>query len=219
MIKKPDSDTPTPGELAAYLDGEATGEDYARVDAWLLENRDLSAELESLDEVTQLYQSAPTPEPTQEAWERVLTAIEARLMPCAHSSKFVEVRHRPPRRVIPKRSRLAWAAAVAAGLLIAFANFGGPSPRNVASQEPFPVASDDDVEILGVHGQDMALLVVGVMPLAEPLALATVQDVTVESVQPASDGMMPQIGVQTAESASPMIVAPMDGAATPEKTP
>lgn len=203
--------TPTPSELAAYLDGENNGEESARVEEWLAQNPELAAELEAHEEVSRLYQSAPPPEPSAEAWDGLLARIETELTtrstPLGVFGHAVD-RDDSPR---PRRSWLAWTAAVAAGILIALAYVGNPRPRDLAGRDSLPVASDDDVNILSVHGQDIAMLVVGAVPLQEPLALATAHDVTVENVQPDSDGMMPQIGTNSADASSPMIVAPIGG--------
>ena len=73
------------------------------------------------------------------------------------------------------------------------------------------VVSPDDVEIVSLHAADRATLVVGVMPVTEPLVLASVGDVEVEGVEPAADGMLPSIHMDE-RSTTPMIVAPLDPA-------
>ncbi len=208
---------PSAAELAAHLDGELPVELALRVERWLDENPELAAELEAQCELTQTYQDYTVPEPTPEEWDLTLQRIETAL---AQPTTRVSVVPAAPNPVDPRRSNsrwLRWPAAAAAVVLLALLNSHNPAHRGTAAIEPFPVATADEVDILSVHGQDISMLVIGRVPLHEPLALATVHDVTVENMQPDADGMMPD--ATASNSTSPMIVAPLNGGVPAERAP
>jgi anti-sigma factor RsiW len=207
--------TPTPGELAAYLDGELSTDAWLRVEGWLTEHPDVAAYLDGHREVAMWFESARPPEPSFEEWDAALQRIENALAAPASLPLVVSRR--------PKQGRrgqwMRWTAAAAAIIVAAVLIQRQPSPMSNLAVEPLPVASADDVEILSIHGADMAMLLVGAVPLQEPVALATGNDVTVENMQPDSEGLVPSLGISPDDTGSPMIVTPANSRQPAEKAP
>jgi hypothetical protein len=90
----------------------------------------------------------------------------------------------------------------------------GRTPPHVESPpiqaaELLEVVAPNNVEIVSLHASDMFRLVVGSPPVNGPLELIAPGDVEVESMEPGSDGIMPEANLADG-SAAPMIVAPRD---------
>jgi hypothetical protein len=84
-----------------------------------------------------------------------------------------------------------------------------PPAKTTPEPEPFPVATEGEVEIVRVEGEAAEALVVGTPPVEGPLVLAGPGDVSLTSVQPARpDNMMPDVQL---DGPTPMIWAPMAG--------
>jgi hypothetical protein len=99
---------------------------------------------------------------------------------------------------------------MAVGLGAAAALFLGLT-LNLLPEEPFPVASAEDVDIISVEAADAGTLVIGEPPLKEPLVWASAGDVTLERVEPDWDGMVPEVRMPSEGPDPPMIVAPLEG--------
>src|SRR5439155_167623 len=104
------------------------------------------------------------------------------------------------------------ATAAAALLLLALcppAGWRGPGAGPAErAEEPFPVATEDEVEIVSVEGPGADVLVVGEPPVRGEIELALPGEVTVMDVQPAADSMMPEVFLEGPDA--PMIRAPLD---------
>ena len=75
--------------------------------------------------------------------------------------------------------------------------------------EVFAVTQSDDVDIVSMRHADSPNLVVGEPPVRERLVLASAGDVTLDRIQPDSDGNMPVI--QMGENDVPgILVAPRE---------
>jgi hypothetical protein len=166
----------------AYADGELEPGERERIEAWLADHPEAAAEVESLRRLERLCQAAAPPEPAPEAWARVLARIETSL-PGPGTS-------RPRTAARP----LVWASGVAAaavlfGVLLTRSLGPGPSkPGGPAGndEEPFPVASAEDITIIRMDAHDLSALVVGQPPVQEgPLEMASRNDVKVLNVEPA----------------------------------
>jgi hypothetical protein len=87
-----------------------------------------------------------------------------------------------------------------------------PGPlEDPAAGGTLTIVSPDDVEIVSLRAADRSTLVVGVPPVTGPLVLASAADVEFEGVEPAADGMVPEVHMDEA-TITPMIVAPIDAA-------
>jgi anti-sigma factor RsiW len=201
-------------DLAAYFDGELPTERALHVEAWLEDRPELAAELNAQTEITRLFQSVPPLEPSLNDWNQALAQIEIRLAPRPHP---VPVASNPSAHRV-HRYGFGWTAAAAASIVLALWVAQPPRPADMDAQRAFPVAEAEDVEIQSIHGQDMGQLVVGAVPLEEPVALAAAHDVTVESMQPDADGMVPEIGAVSGDAHSPMLYTPLPGLPPSEKT-
>jgi hypothetical protein len=196
--------------FAAYADGELEGSPdldalKTEVACWLAAHPEAAAELAAQHQLRRLCQAAALPEPAEETWQGVLAGIETRLL------------QRPHR--LPLGRVLTWGAggvaAAVAAVWLALAllprpagNPPGPDATMAkASEEPFPVATEEEVEILSVQGDDTGTLVVGQLPVTGPLVLAQPGDVTLHSVRPAADNMVPDVQLQG--TGAPMIWSPM----------
>jgi hypothetical protein len=218
--KGDDNHSPSPELLAAYLDGELEGNPAGerlrqRVETWLAGHPQAAAELDDLRRLKQLWQATTPADPGEAAWSVALGRLEATL-----SS---EPAGAAPRR--HSRHLLAWVAGIfgaSAAAIWLWLSMLGASPGSVppaaprqilpeqlAEVEPFPVATADEVEIVSVAGQDTGTVVVGQLPVGEPMVLAGPGEVSLTSVCPAPpDNMLPD--VLMGEQRKPMIWARLE---------
>lgn len=189
--------------LAAFVDGELTATERLDVEAWLARDAAAAALVEGQREVCQLSQTSQPPEPTAASWARTLAAIEAALsLAAAGPSLDMRPLGHPALRPAWRTAVLRWAGGAAAVFLVLFLNPLAPQP------EPFPVTATEDVDILTLHAADADRLVVGDLPLRDPLNLAIPGDVVVVSAKPDVDGMVPYLRIN-ADNPAPMVVVPL----------
>jgi len=81
--------------LTAYVDGELTDEERARVEAWLTRNPEVRAEVEAQQHLKALCERCPVPGPDALAWDDVLARVESALE--AASTENLQPRLRPLR--------------------------------------------------------------------------------------------------------------------------
>jgi hypothetical protein len=173
---RPEGVGPTSQQLAAYVDGELGPTDRAVVETWLRDHPEDQADVDAHRRLLRLWQAGSTPAPGEAAWAGALARIEAGLAAGAAAARPVA---RGPH--LAGVVRLAAAvAAVAAVLVLGLSLTGVFSPRPPTPVEPLPVASEGDVEILSIEGDDVRALVVGQPPVHGRLMLASSDDVTVE---------------------------------------
>jgi hypothetical protein len=180
--RRPDETSIPPPELAGYVDGELDAARCARVEAWLADHPEAAADVEAQRQLLRLWRTAPPPEPAEAEWAPVLTRLEA-AFPAVPS---------------PRRGGVPWRALVVAGLVaasVAAIVVGSwlvkryPGPDQAPGPEPadaLEVASDADVEIISIEGEDVSGLVTGEPPVRDPLLLALPGEVTVREVDPAA---------------------------------
>jgi anti-sigma factor RsiW len=186
---------PKPPELAAYVDGELDAASCGPVEAWLADHPEAAAEVESQRRLLRLWRETRPPEPLEAEWATVLARLEAALPAAA---PWVEARQRAAR----YRRALVWAAVVAASIaavlvgrwLLNRSTEPGNPPGQDSPEAPFEVASDADVEIISIEGDDVSALVAGEPPVREPLVLALPGEVTVREVDPGGAGSPPARG-------------------------
>jgi hypothetical protein len=198
---------PSPGQLAAYVDGELDAAACRQVEAWLATHPEAAAEVEAQRRLADLWRATAPPEPSAAAWAALGERIAA----------GVSAPTRPPvgRRLI----RLGLWGSAAAGLLLAWLTFRPPPHEAVpdvtgstAAVEPYRVVDPEDVEIISIAAADHGALIVGDPPLREPLVMVAAGDVEVQSVDPAAEGMVPYVPAATAQ-------VPNSGAGAPDRLP
>lgn len=201
------SDHPPHEWLAAYADGELDATTLAHLEAWLADNPDALAELETQRHLSgknaSFWRAAGADTPSEASWSRVLSGIRLALT------------NRPQPATQSNRRRLVAAvAAVAVALLAAILLWPTPSPSPESPTPPaveaFAIAGDDDIDIISLPGADADLLVVGKLPLDGAIVLATLSDIALINVAKDTDGMMPTVQMQAGPN-SPMIICPMPG--------
>ena len=200
---------PSPEEWTAYLDGELGADERERFEAFLAARPGAAAEADGCRRLTQLWQGAPPPEPSPAAWGETWGRIESALPARAPARAWGAGR---PFRVF---LGMAAAAAVLGGVLLARPFAAGPgawvSEVDDAVNEPLPVASGDEVNIIGVRAAD-ADAVVAQPPVFGSFDVAARGDVTLEGAEPYQPGgKAPWLG----EGQVPMIVAPASAATEP----
>jgi anti-sigma factor RsiW len=192
------------------VDGELDALTRREVEAWLAQHPEGAAEVEAHARLMQMWRATQPTEPLDAAWEAALAKIETALStgptPASQAQPSASASNRPL--WVGWCVRLTGAAA-AIWLLGVLEPFERPDASRDAGVEPLPVAVAQDVEIISVNAGDAAMLVVGELPLRDPLDLATTGDVTIHSVQPDVDGMVPQVVGQDDTATVPMIVAPL----------
>ncbi len=179
---------PSPELLAAYFDGECEARDdlagvRRRLERWLSESPRGCAELAEYRQLRQLWLQSTPPEPAPQAWQAVHARLEA---------AFAVPR---PTRILANRRTRRWTAfaAMAAAVLVMVGVLTF-STKPAVDDTPFPVASEREVVILRVDGDDTGTLVVGELPLEGPMELVSRGEITLSSAQPAQrDNMLPDI--------------------------
>ncbi len=212
MIQRRPDDVPGPAPelLAAYADGELSGELGAEVEAWLADHPEAADDVTEQRRLARLCKTYSAADPAEAKWDAVLARIEAAL---------------PVARARPSGwRRLAWIAgslAVAASLMLAVALLPWPrafvvalfkdhpspvndGPKDQPAVEPFPVMSAADVEITSMHDKDRSALIIGEPPVREPLALLLPGEVDVNHVTGDAEGM--DIRYHREGSDPPMII-------------
>jgi hypothetical protein len=192
---------PSPEQLSAYVDRELDEVALARIEAWLGDHPQAAEEVAHYRRLSAAFRDTAAPSPTEEAWRTTWEGINARQAVAAGS-------------LLGRRSpwmRFAVGAlAAAAVLLLAVFLLNRTAvtpPHEHESEPPFVVATDEDVHIETVHGDDVRALVVGQPPLPGPLTLAANEDIELLAFQPSDDGRLPDL--RWFESGpAPMIVAP-----------
>ncbi len=192
---------PSPELLAAYFDGEFEGRDdlsllRQRLEEWLAGHPQGQDDLAHYQRLRQVWHDTMPPEPAREQWDALLRQINAAL-----------AQSKPP-------TPLPWIWKMAAGLaaacvLFVFALTLFRNVQRAPDDEVFPVATESEITIFRVEGDDAPTLVVGELPLKGPLELMGPGDVTFTSIQPdASDNMMPH--VHTTGPGAPMVWARLE---------
>jgi hypothetical protein len=202
---------PDPEVLAAYFDGELEGRDELRrqVEDWLALHPDSEADPDR-QRLRELWQETTPPEPSGEAWQRVLEHV------AMARGTAVPVRQR--------RWPVALAAAACVALFVGLASWLlQPAPHRLLVEEKaqqlvvvevFPVATAEEVVILRVDGDDRWMLPIGQFPLHGPLVLADAGEVERISSEPdALDQMVPQFRWRGPQR--PMVWAPLDAEEMP----
>src|SRR5437899_8787103 len=110
--------------LTAYVDGELTDEERARVQAWLTRNPEVRAEVEAQQHLKALWERCPVPAPDALAWDDVLARVESALE--AASTENLQPRLSPLRP--SPRNPWRWAAWVAAAAALLLALWLGHRP-------------------------------------------------------------------------------------------
>ena len=198
---RPDS-PPNPQELAAYADGELDAAARARIEAWLTEYPETMTEIEAQRRLHQVFASSLPAEPAESDWAGVLRKIDLAIPQSPETSRH------PSR--LSAWLRILGSGAAAAAVLLAFLLWHPSQPPRSPQpevDEPLAVATAEDVDIISLDDADCGVLVVGQPPLAGPMVLGGRGDMTVISIKPDSDGMVPQVTFENVET--PMIVAPL----------
>ncbi len=203
------SEGPSPEEWTAYLDGALGADERERFEAWLAAHPEAAAAADGCRRLTHLWQSAEPPEPSPAAWGATWGRIEGALPARAPARAWGAGR---PFRVF---LGMAAAAAVLGGVLLARPFASGPgqwvNEIDEAVNEPLPVASADEVNIISVRADD-ADAVVAQPPVFGSFDVASAGDVKLEGAEPSQPGgKAPWMG----GGQVPMIVAPASAATEP----
>jgi hypothetical protein len=188
--------TPSRELLAAFADGELDGLPHlvslrGQIEAWLATHAEAAPDLDAQLELARLMAVTAAPEPGPAAWAKV-------------SSQLLVHTRRPGRRWKVAGAIAGLVMASAAGIVVAFLVFGNsraPAPPSerapsqtatvpvppVVRQAPpqarpvevLEVVSADEVEIVRVAGSDTKSLIVGQVPLTNPIVLLEEHEVEV----------------------------------------
>jgi len=192
---------PSPEQLAAYVDGDLEPDSRDQVEAWLADHPRVGAGLNADRDLDLLFHETVPPEPSPDAWAATLAHVHSRI------SDRAAVR-RSSRWGLRLVVGLASAATVfAAALLVPpFLHHDGPGGgqpvREEDGDEPFLVASAQEVNIISMDASDADAVVLG-MPLLGSFPLAEPDDIEVLDAEPPhADGPVPWLE----EGPVPMIV-------------
>jgi hypothetical protein len=189
--------------LAAFLDGELSADDRQFVQNWLAAHPEEAEVVQTHRNLLRFWREAAPPEPAEKAWREVLAQIESCGTPGmgvqrTHGADVVRSSSLDSRFSAPTRSRwirvglLALAAAAAVLLAVFGSRKELPPPADPLGPE-LTLLAPDDVDLVSMEMTDTQLLVVGNLPVQEPMELVAPGDVTFHKVAP---------------DVAPMIVAP-----------
>jgi hypothetical protein len=161
--------------------------------------------------LARLWRATAPADPGEDAWAHVLAQIEA------HAARAPQLRApRPSRRRFPVGALLLAGGLTAAAVLLAVAlTRPWAGPEHVAPTpdvEPWSVATDDDVEILGMDAADLRALVVGQPPHRGPVELVSVDDVLIDDTGHDVEVRVTDT-LRSGPTSSPMIIMPLEGLA------
>ena len=186
--------------LAAYVDGELTPAECRRVETWLADHPEARADVEAQRRLARLFEEAAPPPPGPVQWADALARVERGLaVPQALPAGR--------RRAVVTAAALVAAAAVLLALALRDppARPVRPDVEPPATEEPWPVASADEVEVLSMDDRDRGTLVVGEPPVNVPVELVTAQEVQVNKLEPDEQGRVGRLY----GNGSPMVVMPL----------
>ena len=196
---------PTPEQIAAWADGELNRADAERVEAWLVDHPDAADEADP-GHIVHLYRDHPPPEPSERSWQATLGRI------VSHSNRPAGDFRRPGS---AWRLRLfmglAATAAVLAGMVLASAfhieRTNGPGSIEIAStpdsslapdgdsDEPFPVATMGEVDIISINAEDADRVMIG-QQLLGTFEVAGPNDIDIVKMEPdPEEGQMPRVHI------------------------
>jgi hypothetical protein len=191
---------PSPEQLAAFADGELEAPARDRIEAWLATHPDAVADVDGLRRLRHLWQETTPPDPAPGAWATTFARIETAL-------PGASVRPAPRRGGYRWVAGLSVAAAVFGALLLA-RSLRPPTPDETPddlAEEPFPVATAQEINIIHMDAADADALAVRHAPILGPMELVKATDVTLVKAEPAQpDGPLPWLE----EGEVPMIVDP-----------
>jgi hypothetical protein len=178
---------PTPEQLAAYADGELSPPDAEATEVWLREHPGAAAEVQALRHLAGLWQDQTPPEPAPAAWDQTLQRIETRLA----APKPRRGRGSPTLRLL-----LGLAAACIIALLLARALWSPahrptPVPPTEPDEEPYAVATSDEIIIISMDPRNDPNLVIGQKPIHNELEWANNDDLERIEFKPNDDGTVP----------------------------
>jgi hypothetical protein len=180
-------------EEPVFADGELLrpGAETSDAEAWLRDHPDAAGEVQSLRNFVSMWQDYTVSEPLPAAWERTLQNIECSL---------AQPRPRPVPWGGSLLSRLGLGGLVAAGfagLLAVRFLLPGTEPKAtepvLIAEEPYPVASSDEITIISMDPRESRSLVVGRPPIPGDLEWANFDDVTVENAKPNAENQVPEM--------------------------
>lgn len=187
-----DPDRPTPAELAAWAEGELDAADAARVGAWLRDDPDAAPPCR----LAALFREARPPEPSPDAWRDTLGRIKARA--------------RRPRWLAGLWVALACSAAAVllAVPLSRLTHRAGPPAVALDpaddNDEPFSVASADEIDVVRVHPRDAGRILIG--QWLEPFVIVSSDEVELVEAVPDDEGTTPEL----LRKPFPMVIARAD---------
>jgi anti-sigma factor RsiW len=184
--------TPTPEQIAAWVDGETSRCEADFVEAWVADHPEARRDAESMAQLTRLYRDQPIPTPSEARWRSALDRIVPRVAPTPEAA----------------RRWRAWlgvalaSAALVGAVILARNLWPAPTPAPIAQvpqvpdeedEEPFAVASSSEVHIIRMDAEDADRVVTG-RPLLGTMDFAGPGDIDVLQVQPDPDeGRTPRL--------------------------
>jgi anti-sigma factor RsiW len=204
-----------PEFLAAFADGELGPRDQLRVEAWLIEHpegRELLDEQESLGPRNlDFWQAVRPPEPSRREWEAAASGVR-------HAARVPSIR-----RWIPWAGSIAVIATATAATVLFSLPAGtdampsvlpestAVAPPTVPDEQPYAMATSDEVRIVSLPEAAAHLLVVGEHPLGGSLiVLARADEVEFLGIGTDLAGRFPEFPTEAAADDSPMIWAPKE---------
>jgi anti-sigma factor RsiW len=175
--------TPTPEQIAAWVDGESSRGEADFVEAWMADHPDARREADAMAQLTRLYRDQPLPLPSEERWRVTFDRIRPAVTP-------------RPRRPWGLLLGLALASAAALGAVVLARSLWPTATPGIAlpaapapdeeDDEPFAVAASSEVHIIRMDADDADAVVTG-RPLIGTMDFTGPGDIDVLQVQPDPD--------------------------------
>ncbi len=215
-----------------HVNRELSEADRAELRVWLAKHPADAAHLPDLRDLVRLWQQTGAPEPSEKTWSALLSHVMAQAAAGVPATSLA--RSEPRETKVESwghsqkwlRSGLMGTAAAAAIVLVLVwlhgKQGGGVLPGPLVGKQPdnpnlldpnnlvdLPIIDAEDVDLVRIKGNDTWLLVVGNPPVTGPLVLLGIGDVTLTSVEPDEDGMVPKVQMKPGPDSSPIIFAPL----------
>jgi anti-sigma-K factor RskA len=192
---------PGPEDLTAYVDGELDLIARLHVERWLACDPEATREVDAQRYLCELWRATAPSDPSPADWAEAARRSASRRFSAR------------PRRLVswlaPPRLNLHRAATAALAATVLLAIILGPLPSRPKPMPPvdedFPVLNPNDVEIISVSDADSGGLIVGELPLHEPIVTADAADIRFGVMPGDEDGGVPYIRVSAPGSNAPII--------------
>ena len=174
--------TPTPEQIAAWIDGESPRGEAAMIEAWMAVHPETRRDAEAMAQTTRLYRDQAIPMPSESRWQSAFDRIQPRVAPTGGAGWRLLL-------------GLALASAAVLGAVMLARTLWPTTPPAIVltppippeeDEEPFAVARLAEVHIIHMDADDADRIVTG-QPIMGTMVFAAQSDIDEVQVLPDPD--------------------------------